>query len=114
MSSINIGPGPTYPVTPNGGSVTVKHNGNLTVNPPSGGCTICFSQNVPLNNGQQQYTYTASGNQDIPFTGFAIGTQITYTVHAPTYNCGSDSGAKRSPVATAGQTITIGSDPVPK
>lgn len=101
MAELTVSGPPNYTCSPDNGNLHVKHNGTLKVNPPSQGCTICFSQSV---NGQSNFGFSNGNQGEISFNGVAAGTVLTYCSCAYNAVC-SPSGIK----GDAGHTITIDS-----
>jgi hypothetical protein len=102
MAELTIGGSPDYKCSPHNGNLHVKHNGTLKVNPPSEGCTICFSQAV---NGQSNYSYSNGNQSDISFSGIAVGTVLDYCTCAYQSTCTPTPRIANDP----GHTITIDS-----
>jgi hypothetical protein len=101
MAELTVSGPPNYTCSPDNGNLHIKHNGTLKVNPPSVGCTICFSQTV---NGQSNWGFSNGNKGDIDFTGITAGTIITYCTCAYNSTC-TATGIRADP----GHTITIDS-----
>lgn len=98
MPELTVGKPPKYKCSPDDGNFKFPNGTDLTVDPPSEGCTLCFSVAV---DGNKQHNIAGGAKQDIPFSGFSNGTNITYTAQAYETPCTGN------PTAETTHTITI-------